>query len=314
MEKRNLGQSNLQLAPLVFGGNVFGWTADASTSFALLDAFTDAGLNFIDTADVYSAWVPGNKGGESETIIGQWLKKTGKRERVILATKTGAKGSLGESLKKDGIRKAVEASLQRLQTDYIDLYQNHYDNETTPVEETLAAFADLIKEGKIRVIGASNISPKRLKASLDAASQGLPRYESLQPLYNLSDRTPYETDFEPLVTEYGIGVIPYYSLASGFLSGKYRSEADLHKSPRGQGVKKYLDARGIRILNALDETAKRYHATPASIALAWMIARPSITAPIASATSITQLQALIQATQLQLDRDAIELLNVASAY
>ncbi|PUZ26717.1 Predicted oxidoreductase [Chitinophaga costaii] len=314
MEKRTLGKSALQLAPIAFGGNIFGWTADASTSFTLLDAFTDAGFNFIDTADSYSSWVYGHKGGESETIIGQWLKKSGKRDQVIIATKTGAKGTLGESLQKDGIRKAIEASLQRLQTDYIDLYQNHYDNGTTPVEETLSVFGDLIKEGKVRVIGASNITPIRLKASLDAASQGLPRYESLQPLYNLSDRKPYETDFEPLATEYGFGVIPYYSLASGFLSGKYRSEADLHKSPRGQGIKKYMDARGMRILNALDEVAKRYHATPSAIALAWLMARPNITAPIASATSTEQLKSLIQATQLDLDRDAIEQLNVASTY
>lgn len=314
MEKRTLGRSALQIAPLVFGGNVFGWTADANTSFQLLDTFVDAGLNCIDTADVYSAWVPGNKGGESETIIGQWLKKSGKREQVVIATKTGAKGSLGAALDKAGITKAVDASLQRLQTDYIDLFQTHYDNEATPVTTTLEAYADLIKAGKIRVIGTSNMSPARVKASLDAAAQNnLPRYESIQPEYNLSDRTPYETEYEPLVKEHGIGVIPYYSLASGFLTGKYRSEEDLHKSPRGQGVKKYLNDRGLRILGALDDVAKRYSTTPASIALAWMMARPSITAPIASATSVDQLQALVKATQLQLDRDAIEQLNVASA-
>lgn len=314
MEKRTLGRSGLQIAPLVFGGNVFGWTADANTSFALLDAFVEAGLNCIDTADAYSAWVPGNKGGESETVIGQWLKKSGKRNQVVIATKTGAKGTPGQALDKAGITRAVDASLQRLQTDYIDLFQTHYDHEATPVTETLQAYADLIKAGKIRVVGTSNMTPARVKASLDAAAEhNLPRYESIQPLYNLSDRTPYETEYEPLIKEYGIGVIPYYSLASGFLTGKYRSVEDLHKSPRGQGVKKYLGERGTRILGALDDVAKRYSTAPAAIALAWLMARPSITAPIASATSQDQLQSLIKATQLQLDRDAIEQLNVASA-
>lgn len=316
MEKRTLGRSALQVAPLVFGGNVFGWTADANTSFQLLDAFVAGGLNFIDTADVYSRWVPGNKGGESETIIGQWLKKSGNRDKVIVATKVGAEMAPGKKgLKKDYIRQSVEDSLKRLQTDYIDLYQTHYDDADTLVLETLSTYAELIKEGKIRAIGTSNMSPERIKESLQTSEQhGLPRYETIQPEYNLYDRTPYETDYEPLAAEAGLGVIPYYSLASGFLTGKYRSEADFSKSPRGGGVKKYLTERGTRILNALDEVGKRYHASPAAIALAWMIARPSITAPIASATSTAQLESLIQATQLQLDRDAIEHLNVASAY
>ena len=316
MEKRTLGRSPLQVAPLVFGGNVFGWTADASSSFKLLDAFTDAGLNFIDTADVYSRWVPGHKGGESETIIGQWLKKSGKRDQVVIATKVGAEMAPGKKgLSKAHIIQSVEDSLQRLQTDHIDLYITHYDDLNTTILETLSTYGELVKAGKVRAIGTSNMSADRVKESLAVSQEhGLPRYESLQPEYNLYDRTPYEIDYEPLAIETGIGITPYYSLASGFLTGKYRGESDLSKSLRGGGIKKYLNERGTRILNALDEVAKRYHATPAAVALAWMIARPSVTAPIASATSKEQLESLVKATQLQLDRDAIEHLNVASAY
>jgi aryl-alcohol dehydrogenase-like predicted oxidoreductase len=311
--KRKLGNSSLQVAPLMFGGNVFGWTADEATSFALLDKFVDAGLNFIDTADVYSSWVPGNHGGESEAIIGKWLKRSGKRDQVVIATKVGkpmGEGKVG--LGKVYIRQAVEASLQRLQTDYIDLYQSHDDDANTPLEETLGAYAELIKEGKVRVIGASNTTAERLAEALKVSQQnGFPSYQSLQPQYNLYDRAEYERTLEPFVLEHGIGVINYYSLASGFLSGKYRSEKDLGKSARGQKVKQYLDARGLRILEALDQVAAAYGANPAQVALAWLIARPSITAPIASATSLAQLDDLIAATRLQLDAAAIAQLDSA---
>jgi aryl-alcohol dehydrogenase-like predicted oxidoreductase len=316
MNKRQLGRSDLQVAPLAFGGNVFGWTIDEKTSFTLLDAFVKEGFNFIDTADTYSRWAPGNKGGESETIIGNWVKKNGNRDKVIIATKVG--GDMGQGKKdisKKYILQAVENSLQRLQMDYIDLYQTHWDDGITPVEETLDAYAQLVKEGKIRWIGASNLSPARLKASLEAsAKHGYPRYESLQPLYNLYEREEFEKELEPLCLENQLGVISYFSLASGFLTGKYRSEADLAKSPRGEGIKKYLNPKGLRILAALDDVSLRYSTTPASVAIAWLIARPSVTAPIASATSLPQLDALLKATELKLDAAAIELLNAASQY
>ncbi|AIY43097.1 Oxidoreductase [Collimonas arenae] len=313
--KRKLGNSSLQVAPLMFGGNVFGWTADEATSFALLDKFVDAGLNFIDTADVYSRWVPGNHGGESETIIGKWLKRSGKRAQVVIATKVGKPMGEGKSgLSRAYIRQAVEASLTRLQTDYIDLYQSHDDDANTPLAETLGAYAELIKEGKIRVIGASNYTAERLAEALKVSQQnGFPSYQSLQPQYNLYDRAEYERTLEPFVLEHDIGVINYYSLASGFLSGKYRSEKDLGKSARGQKVKQYLDPRGLRILEALDQVAASLGASPAQVALAWLIARPSITAPIASATSLAQLDDMIAATRLQLDAAAIAQLDDASA-
>jgi aryl-alcohol dehydrogenase-like predicted oxidoreductase len=316
MQKRQLGRSGLQVAPLTFGGNVFGWTIDEATSFQLLDAFTGAGFNLIDTADVYSRWAPGNKGGESETIIGSWMRQRGNRDKVIIATKVG--GDMGQG-KKDTSKKyilsAVEASLKRLQTDYIDLYQTHWDVEEIPVEETLEAYAQLVKEGKVRVIGASNFSPARLKASLEASKKhGYPRYETYQPHYNLIEREIFEKELEPICEENQLGVINYWSLASGFLTGKYRSEADLDKSPRGAGVKKYLDERGFRILAALDAVAAEYESTPASVALAWLIARPSVTAPIASATSLQQLDSLIKAAGLSLDKAAIRQLNTASDY
>jgi aryl-alcohol dehydrogenase-like predicted oxidoreductase len=311
--KRKLGNSLLEVAPLMFGGNVFGWTADEATSFALLDKFVDAGLNFIDTADVYSSWVPGNRGGESETIIGKWLKRSGKRAQVVIATKVGKPMGEGKAgLSKAYIRQAVDASLQRLQTDYIDLYQSHDDDVNTPLEETLGAYAELIKEGKVRVIGASNYTAERLSEALKVSRQnGFPSYQSLQPQYNLYDRAEYERTLEPFVREHGIGVINYYSLASGFLSGKYRSEKDLGQSARGQTVKKYLDARGLRILAALDDVSAAYDANPAQVALAWLMARPSITAPIASATSLAQLDDLIAATRLQLEPAAIAQLDNA---
>jgi aryl-alcohol dehydrogenase-like predicted oxidoreductase len=316
MTTRKLGSSNLTVSPLCLGGNVFGWTADEKTSFAILDALVAAGFNFIDTADVYSRWAPGNKGGESETIIGNWLKRTGNRTKVAIATKVGMEmGPNEKGLSKAYIFRAVERSLERLQTDYIDLYQSHQDDAATPLEETLGAYAELIKQGKVRAIGASNYSAERLAVALRASEQhGLPRYESLQPHYNLYERAGYEASLEPLCLEKGIGVIPYYSLASGFLTGKYRSVSDLAKSARGQGVKKYLDERGLRILAALDQVAREKQSTPGKVALAWLLARPSITAPIASATSVEQLHDLVDATQLELDRASVELLNQASAW
>jgi aryl-alcohol dehydrogenase-like predicted oxidoreductase len=315
MNKRKLGNSGLDVSPLVFGGNIFGWTVDEPTSFSLLDAFVAAGFNFIDTADLYSRWAPGNQGGESETILGKWLKRSGKRDQVVLATKVGMEmGPDKKGLSKAYILRAVEDSLRRLQTDFIDLYQAHVDDPATPVEETLEAFAQLIKQGKVRAIGASNYSAERLAQAVQVSQQrGYPRYECLQPLYNLYERADYETKLEPLCVEKGLGVISYFSLASGFLTGKYRSEQDLSKSARGHGVKKYLNERGYRILKALDQVAQERQATPATIALAWLIARPSVTAPIASATSLKQLQALIEATRLNLDSSEIDWLNRASA-
>jgi aryl-alcohol dehydrogenase-like predicted oxidoreductase len=314
MDLRPLGNSGLKVAPLAFGGNVFGWTADETISFRLLDTFVDAGFNLVDTADVYSIWVPGHTGGESETIIGRWLKASGKRDRVVLATKVGKEMGPGRiGLKPTYIREAVEASLRRLQTDRIDLYQSHDDDPTTPLAETLGAYADLIRAGKVRAIGASNFTAARLAEALDlSAAHGLPRYESLQPLYNLYDRAPYEADLEPLCRSRGLGVINFFGLARGFLTGKYRSEADLGKSPRGGGVKGYLNERGLRILAALDRVAKASNATPAQVALAWQIARPGLTAPIASATSITQWQELAGAATLRLDAGAIAELDAAS--
>jgi aryl-alcohol dehydrogenase-like predicted oxidoreductase len=313
MEKRRLGRSGLEIAPLMLGGNVLGWTADDATSFTLLDRFVDVGLNAIDTADTYSAWVPGHKGGESETVIGTWLKARGGRDKVVIATKVGWDAPQG-GLARDRVLAKAEASLKRLQTDYIDLYQSHRDDAATPLEETLSAYETLIAQGKVRAIGASNYTAPRLAEALRvSAEKGLPRYESLQPHYNLYERRGFEEGLESLVLKEGIGVIPYYSLASGFLTGKYRSEADLGKSPRGGGARAMLNARGRRILAALHEVAARTTSAPASVALAWLMARPSITAPIASATSLPQLEELIAATRLRLDADAVRLLDEASA-
>ena len=315
MERRKLGSSGLEVGPLAFGGNVFGWTADESTSFELLDAFVASGLNLVDTADAYSRWAPGNEGGESETVIGNWLAQRGDRERVVIATKVGMEMGPGKKgLAADYILRSAEESLRRLQTDYIDLYQSHVDDPETPLDETLGAYAKLIEQGKVRAIGASNYSAERLAEALRIGEQaGLPLYESLQPHYNLYERAKFEAELEPLCLEKGLGVIPYFALASGFLTGKYRSEADLSKSPRGEGVKKYINDRGLRILGALDEVARQHDATPAQIALAWLMARPSVTAPIASATSVGQLEELLAATRLQLDAAAIERLDRASA-
>ena len=314
MAKRKLGNSGIEIEPLAFGGNIFGWTVDEKVSFQLLDAFVDAGFDLIDTADVYSKWVPGNQGGESEAIIGKWLKRTGKRDKVIIATKVGMElSSLDKGLKKDYILRAVEKSLARLQTDYIDLYQSHRDDPDTDLEETLEAYNQLVKAGKVRAIGASNYNRERLSEAIHVSQRcSYPRYESLQPLYNLYDRADYERNLEALALQEGIGVIPYYSLASGFLTGKYRSEGDTVNAKRGSGVKKYLNQRGFKILGALDEVAEDYNATPAKVALAWLMARPSITAPIASATSLGQLKDLTDATRLELDQEAIDLLTQAS--
>jgi aryl-alcohol dehydrogenase-like predicted oxidoreductase len=316
MNTRRLGRSDLMVSPLCLGTNVFGWTVDEAASFRLLDAYVGAGLNFIDTADVYSTWVPGNKGGESEAIIGRWLGSRGNRDKVIIATKVGSEMGPGmKGLSKAYIRSAVEASLRRLQTDYIDLYQSHRDDPHTPQQETLEAYADLIQAGTVRVIGASNFSAARLREALDLSMRlGLPRYESLQPQYNLYDRGDYEAELEPLCREQEIGVIPYYGLASGFLTGKYRSEADFGKSVRGGRMASYLDERGRRILAALDDVAGRKASAPAQVALAWLMARPGLTAPIASATSLEQMNDLIAATELSLDASDIETLDRASAY
>ncbi len=315
MEFRKLGRSELEVSPLCFGGNVFGWTVDEATSFALLDRFVDAGFNFIDTADVYSAWAPGNVGGESETIIGNWLKSRGLRDRVVLATKVGSEmGPDEKGLSPAYIRKAVDASLKRLQTDYIDLYQSHWDDPETPFEDTLGTYQELIEAGKIRVIGASNLTAERLKEALDIAQKhDLPRYESLQPLYNLYDRADFEGELEKICHDNDLGVISYFSLAAGFLTGKYRSTEDLGQSARGSTVEKYLTERGFKIVKALDEVAKEVSAQPAQVAIAWLIAQPAITAPIASATRLTQLGELIAASQLKLSDDAIARLNKASA-
>ena len=315
MKQRQLGSSGLMVSPLAFGGNVFGWTADEATSFSLLDAFVGAGFNLVDTADVYSRWAPGNQGGESETIIGKWLKRGGPRDRVLIATKVGMEMAPDrKGLAKNYILRAVEDSLKRLQTDHIDLYQSHVDDADTPLEETFAAYDQLLKQGKVRAIGASNYQAARLAEALDLAqAHGYPLYQSLQPNYNLYDRAGYEAELEPLCRARNVGVISYYSLASGFLSGKYRSKADLSKSVRGGKVEKYLDERGLRILAALDSVALRYGSTPAAVALAWLIARPGITAPIVSATSVAQLNELLAAARLELDAAAIAALDLASA-
>lgn len=314
MEQRQLGRSGLQVVPLCFGGNVFGWTIDEPTSHRVLDAFVDEGFNFIDTADMYSRWAPGNSGGESETIIGSWLKGRSDRDKLVIATKVGMEMGPGKKgLAPAYIRASVEDSLRRLRTDYIDLYQSHADDPDTPFEDVLGTYQELIEQGKVRAIGASNISAARLRQALDVSARtGLVRYESLQPQYNLFDRADYEAELEPLCREHGLGVITYYSLASGFLSGKYRKPEDASRSPRGEGVvSKYLNDRGRAILKALDEVAALHDATPTQVALAWVIARPSVTAPIASATSLEQLKDFAGAAKLKLDQGSISLLDEA---
>lgn len=314
MELRKLGKSDLKVAPLVLGGNVFGWTADDETSFKLLDAFIDGGFNMVDTADVYSRWSPAG-GGASETVIGKWLAQGGKRDKVLVATKLGSE--MGEGMKGLSAKymvEAVEASLKRLQTDYIDLYQSHRDDADTPQEETAEAYERLVKAGKVRAIGSSNFTPDRLASALEvSAAKGVARYNSEQPLYNLYDRAGFESGLQQVCIDNEVGVIPYYGLASGFLTGKYRSEADLDKSPRGRGVKRMMDERGMRILAALDKVSGAKGATPAQVALAWVMAQPGLTGPIASATSLIQLEELMGAARLVLTKEDLATLNEASA-
>lgn len=316
MRLRRLGNTDLRIFPLALGGNVFGWTIDRETSFKILDAFIDGGGNLIDTADVYGRWVPGNIGGESESIIGNWLKQSGKREKVIIATKVGMEmGEARKGLSRKYIIEEVEDSLRRLQTDHIDLYQAHKDDPDIPQEETLEAFSEMIRQGKVRFIGASNFNAERLSSALEISGRlGYPRYESLQPIYNLCNREEFEEKLLPVCLKEGLGVITYFSLARGFLSGKYRSEEDLSKSVRGSGIKPFLNERGMRILHALDQVARQYESTPATIALAWSMARPGITAPISSATSLEQLNELLAAAHLELYPSAMEILDEASAY
>ena len=314
MELRRLGRSDLMVAPLILGGNVFGWTADEATSFRILDAFIDGGFNCVDTADVYSRWAPAG-GGASEKVIGAWLKASGKRDKVVLATKLGSE--MGEGMKGLSARymvEAVEASLTRLQTDRIDLYQSHRDDPDTPQEETAEAYERLVKAGKVRAIGSSNFEPARLTSALEVSERlGVARYQSEQPLYNLYDRAGFEAELQQVCIDNEVGVIPYYGLASGFLTGKYRSEEDLSKSPRGRGAKRYLDERGLRILAGLDAVSAGHQATPAQVALAWVMAQPGLTGPIASATSVEQLNELMGSARLTLSAEDLAVLDKASA-
>lgn len=313
--KRKIGKSDLEIVPFALGGNVFGWTADEKESFKILDAYVDKGFNFIDTADAYSAWVPGNKGGESETIIGKWLKSTGKRNKIIISTKVGAQVSEQKrGLKKSYIINEIEESLERLNTDYVDLYFTHFDDLETPTEETLEAYAQLVKDGKVRYIGTSNMSPERINVSMEVSkTHNLPEYVCLQPQYNIYDREKYENLYEPLAAKYDMGVISYYSLASGFLTGKYQSADDIATSKRKDQLMNYMNPRGLRILTVLHEMATQYRATSAQIALAWLLARPSITAPIASVSNADQLD-ILKAVYIQLVHSDLERLNEASKY
>ncbi len=313
MQKVKIENTDLEVSPINFGGNVFGWTLNEQQSYEILDSFTGAGFNFIDTADTYSWWVNG-KGGQSETIIGNWMKSKGNREKLVIATKVGSETREHPfDISKKHILKSVDESLQRLKTDYIDLYYTHFDDDKTPVEETLSAYDEIIKAGKVRYIAASNISPERLTESFEVAEKnGFPKYVALQPHYNLMERTKYETEYAPLVEKYGLSVMPYFSLGGGFLSGKYRSEADLNKSVRGQGVKKYLNEKGFSVLKALDTVSAKHNSQPATVALAWLLAQPGIAAPIASATSPMQLKTLFDAPKLTLKKEDLELLNEAS--
>jgi aryl-alcohol dehydrogenase-like predicted oxidoreductase len=317
MEKRQLGSSEIQTAPLVLGTNVFAWTVDEPAAFDILDTFTEGGFNMIDTANSYPSWVPGNLGGESEAIIGNWMKERGNRDKIIIATKVGWDIDAGRhGLTKEQVTKEVEGSLKRLRTDYIDLYQSHKDDPSVQQEETLEVYERLVKEGKVRVTGASNYSAARLSEALRISEEkNYPRYQSLQPHYNLYDREIFEAKLEPLCVKEGLGVIPYFSLARGFLTGKYRSKGDTTKSSRGSSVEKfYYNERGDRILKALDEVSARHNATPAQVSLAWLMARPSVTAPISSATSVEQLKEIMKAAELKLDDEAIGILNKASSY
>lgn len=313
MQKRKIKNTDLEVAPINFGGNVFGWTLDEKQSFDILDQFVGGGFNFIDTADTYSWWVNG-KGGQSEEIIGKWLNQRGNRNDLVIATKVGSETKEhGFDISKKHILKSVDESLARLQTDHIDLYYTHFDDNKTPVEETLEAFDEIIKAGKVRYIAASNLSPARLKASFEAAEKNnLPKYVALQPHYNLLEREKFETEYADLVKQYDLSVFTYWSLAAGFLTGKYRTEEDLAKSTRGEGVRKYLDKKGLEVLKALDQISEKHETTQASVALAWLLANPLVTAPIVSATSESQLKTLFQAPELKLSSDDIELLNKVS--
>ncbi|HSS70957.1 MAG TPA: aldo/keto reductase [Casimicrobiaceae bacterium] len=315
MQKRKLGNTGFEVAPLALGGNVFGWTADEAMSFRLLDAFVAAGFNLVDTADSYSRWVTGHQGGESETVIGRWIARRGRHDDVIIATKVGSDMGQGHKvLRRDYILKAAEASLKRLQVDCIDLYQSHWDDEKTPLDETLGAYDQLLRQGKVKAIGASNYSAARLSQALEVSkTKHLPHYATLQPHYNLYERASFEGELQALCLRESLGVITYFSLAAGFLTGKYRSEADFGKSARGPGMKKFLNPRGMKILDALVDVAKRYDATPAQIALAWLMARPGVTAPIASATSLEQLPEILGAAEIKLDAQATQALDRASA-
>ncbi len=316
MNYRNLGKSDIKVSPINLGGNVFGWTLNEQESFNILDAFADAGFNFIDTADMYSTWLPGNIGGESESIIGKWMKLKGNRSNLIIATKLGADMGNGKAgLSAKYIKQAVEDSLKRLKTDYIDLYISHYDDPSTSIEETITAFNNLIKEGKVREIGASNLSPERIKSSIEFASNNnLKEYISIQPLYNLYDRHTFEQSYLPLAEDYNLAVTSYYALASGFLTGKYRSEADLHKSSRGQGIKRYLDDRGFKILSAMDKISDEINIPLSQIAIAWQLHKPFITSPIASATTIDQLNNIVASTTIKLNKEQLNQLDLASNY
>lgn len=316
MNKVTLGKTDLQVAPINFGGNVFGWTLDEAKSFEILDKLIGSGFNFIDTADMYSWWVDGGNGGQSETVIGNWVKSRGNRKDLVIATKVGgATGKHKEDTSKAHILKSVDESLKRLQTDYIDLYYTHFDDNVTPVEETLEAYDEIIKAGKVRYIGASNVTPSRLTESLEFAEKNnLPKYQVLQPHYNLVERQNFETKYAPIAEQYELAVLPYWSLAAGFLTGKYRSEEDLGKSVRGEGVKKYLNEKGLGVIEALDKVAAKHNTKDATVALAWLLANPLIPAPIASATSESQLATLFAAPELKLDAEDLDLLNEASKF
>ncbi|WP_278353132.1 aldo/keto reductase [Chryseobacterium gleum] len=313
MEKRKIKNTDLTIAPINFGGNVFGWTLDEKQSFDILDRFTEAGFNFIDTADTYSWWVNG-KGGQSEEIIGKWMKSRNNRNDIVLATKVGSQTKEhGFDISRKHILKSVDESLQRLQTDHIDLYYTHFDDDTTPVEETLSAYDEIIKAGKVRYIAASNLSPERLKASFDAAEKNnLPKYVALQPHYNLMEREGFEQNYAPLAEQFDLSVFPYWSLAAGFLTGKYLTEADLAKSARGEGVRKYLNDKGLEVLKTLDQVSAKHNTTQGTVSLAWLLSNPLITAPIVSATSASQLETVFNAPKLVLDQEDIDLLNNAS--
>lgn len=316
MQTKSLGNSDIQIVPFVFGGNVFGWTIDAPTSFTILDAFVDRGFNCIDTADVYSSWAPGNQGGESETILGQWFKQSGKRDKVVISTKVGIEMAPGKKgLSRKYILEAAEASLTRLQTDRIDLYQSHIDDESTPIDETLEAYQQLIQQGKVRIIGASNFTASRLTESIETGkTKHLPVYQTLQPHYNLYERQDYETNLAPVAAKYHLGIIPYYALASGFLTGKYKTKADAQGPARAGSVGKFFDNRGEAILKALADLSRQTGAKQATISLAWLLAQPTVTAPIASATSLGQLDELLASVDLKLTSAQLDQLTQASAY